>query len=187
MRNRRVFLIGIITAWFPLVPGCQCFQHATQEVRLVVKNTTSGQGAPDAIVTIAPGVDLPGLIRCGERDLTAIECLDEYAERSSSPSSSISGEYVSSTDVDGEVTLVVDSFTQCGIDVGLSGRIFCPICCVNPPVDQVTGVDFYVRVETEASSEILTVEFTPGESVTGEFFEVTVVSIGEPVPVEDFD
>ncbi|MCH8881359.1 MAG: hypothetical protein IID34_15945 [Planctomycetes bacterium] len=54
-------------------------------------------------------------------------------------------------------------------------------------MDEVTGVDFYVRVETDEVSEILTVEFTPGNTVSGEFFEVTVVSIGEPVPVEDFD
>ena len=119
------------------------------------------------------------------RDLIPNECLDEYAERSSSPTSSISGEYVSSTDVDGEVTLVVDSFTQCGIDVGLSRRIFCPICCVTPPADQVTGVDFYVRVATDEASEILSVEFTPGNTVSGEFFEVTVVFIGEPVAVDD--
>ena len=105
--------------------------------------------------------------------MTPEECLDENAALGPNTSSFL-GVYVSSTGVDGEVTLVVDSFSPC--------QPAYP--CQNPPLDEVTGVDFYVRVVTEASSEILTVEFTPGNIVSGEFFEVTILSIGEPIPVD---
>lgn len=177
MKYLRIALLGIIAVLFPLVPGCTCFQHNTQQVVLAVTDAGSDQGLSGRTVTIAPAEDRPGWILCQERNLTPEECLDEYAARSPSPSSSFSGVYVSSTGVDGEVALVVDSNTPC--------QTAYP--CQNPPLDEVTGVDFYVRVETDEVSEILTVEFTPGNTVSGEFFEVTVVSIGEPVPVEDFD
>ena len=180
MRNVRMCLLGMITALLPFVPGCSCFQQNTQQVVLAVTDAGSDQGLSGRIVTIAPAEDRSGWILCQQRNFTPGECLDENA--AVALTSSFLGVYVSSTGVDGEVALVVDSFTPCGIDVGLSGRIFCPICCVNLPADQVTGVDFYVRVETDDSSEILTVEFTPGNTVSGEFFEVTVLSIGEPIP-----
>ena len=177
MRKTRLCVLSIIAVWFPLVPGCTCFQHNTQQVVLAVTDAGSDQGLSGRTVTIAPAEDRPGWILCQERNLTPEECLEEYAARSLSSSSSLSGVYVSSTGVDGAVALVVDSFTPC--------QTAYP--CQNPPLDEVTGVDFYVRVETDEVSEILTVEFTPGNTVSGEFFEVTVVSIGEPVPVEDFD
>ncbi len=177
MRTTRLWVLSIIAVLFPLVPGCTCFQHNTQQAVLAVTDAGSGQGLSGGTVTIAPAEDRSGWILCQERSLTPEECLDEYAERSTSPTSSFLGEYVSSTAVDGGVTLVVDSFSP--------RQPAYP--CQNPPLDEVTGVEFYVRVETEGSTEILTVEFTPGNTVSGEFFEVTVVSIGEPVPVEDFD
>ena len=174
MKYLRIALLGIIAVLFPLVPGCTCFQHNTQQVVLAVTDAGSDQGLSGRTVTIAPAEDRPGWILCQQRNLTPEECLDENAARSLSASSFL-GVYVSSTGVDGEVAFVVDSFTACQT----------AYLCQNPPLDEVTGVDFYVRVETDEVSEILTVEFTPGNTVSGEFFEVTVVTIGEPVSIED--
>ena len=184
MKDVRYCLLGVIAVLLPLVPGCSCGQRNTQQVELAVTNLVSKQGVPDALVTIGAAQNPSGGIPCG--NVTPQECLDEYAATRSSPSPPSSyGSYVALTAVDGRVTLVVDSIAIC---TG-SGRPFDFDPCIGEGglVDQVTGVDFYVRVETDEVSEILTVEFTPGNTVSGEFFEVTVVSIGEPVPVEDFD
>ena len=184
MRNTRLFLVFVIALSFPLVPGCSCGQRNTQQVELAVTDLVSKQGVADALVTIGAAQNPSGGIPCG--NVTPQECLDEYAATRSSPSPPSSyGTYVALTAVDGRVTLVVDSIAIC---TG-SGRPFDFDPCIGEGslVDQVTGVDFYVRVETDEATEILTIEFTPGNSVSGEFFEVTVVSIGEPVRVEDFD
>lgn len=186
MSDKRLFLVCTIALSCALAPGCTCAMEGTQQVDLAVARSASNEGVADAIVTIAPS-QAPsqngfGWINCNE--LTPEECLDTYADRRSSPSPPSSfGTYVASTTVDGRVTLIVDSDTVC---TG-SGRPFDFDPCAPGLLDQVTGVDFYVRVEKDGSSEILTVEFTPGNTISGEFFEVTVVSIGEPVLVEDVD
>ncbi len=183
MRKTRLSVLGIIVILLPLVPGCSCGQDNTQEVELAVASLVSRQGVADALITIAAAEYQSGGLSCG--DLTPEECLDAHAETRSSPNPPSSyGTYVGSTDGDGRVTLVADSSTICRGPIPLFS--FDP-CIEHGLVDEVTGVDFYVRVVTDEATEILTVEFTPGNTVSGEFFEVTVVSIGEPVPVEDFD
>ena len=186
MSNKRLFLVFVTALSFPLAPGCIPIVQGVQEVELVVTALTSNQGVADAIVTIG-AVQHGGLFGVNSLScdgLTPAECLDEYAELGPSPgASSSAGTYVESSDVDGQVVLVVTTTTECE-----PPTTCCPLeFCSNDPEDQVTGVDFYVRVEKDGETEILTVEFTPGNTVSGEFFEVTVVSIGEPVPVEDFD
>lgn len=184
MKDVRYCLLGVIAVLLPLVPGCSCGQRNTQQVELAVTELVSEQGVADALITIGASQYQSGGIPC--RNLTPEECLDVYAATRSFPNPPSSyGTYVGSTDGDGRVTLVVDSIAFC---TG-SGRPFDFDPCTGEGglVDQVTRVDFYVRVETDEVSEILTVEFTPGNTVSGEFFEVTVVSVGEPVPVEDFD
>lgn len=184
MRKTRLWVLGIIAVLLPLVPGCSCGQQNTQQIELAVTSPVSRQGVADALITIAAAQYQSGGLPCS--DLTPEACLDAHAATrpSANPPSSY-GMYVGSTDGDGRVTLVADSTTIC---TG-SGRPFDfdPCSGEGGLVDQVTGVDFYVRVETDDATEILTVEFTPGNTVSGEFFAVTVVSIGEPVRVEDFD
>lgn len=184
MRKTRFCVLGIIAVLLPLVPGCSCGQQNTQQVELGVTSPVSRQGVADALITIAAAQYQSGGLRCS--DLTPEACLDAHAATRPSPNPPSShGTYVGSTDGNGRVTLVADSTTVC---TG-SGRPFDFDPCFGEGglVDQVTGVDFYVRVVTDEATEILTVEFTPGITVAGEFFEVTVVSVGEPVPIEDVD
>ena len=184
MRKTRLFLVFVIALSFSLVPGCSCFRHNTQKVKLELADVASEERVPGAVVTLAPPEGLVGLFlwisdngtSCAKRQITEDECVDLYAQLDLSV---YNGSYVSSSNDDGEVDLVVDSYT---ILSNVSDFL-----AASPSSDQVTGVDFYVRVETDEASEILTVEFTPGNTVSGEFFKVTVVSIGEPIPVEDVD
>ena len=186
MKYLRIGLIGIIAVLFLLSPGCIPIVPGVQRVELAVTGLVSNQGVADAIVTIGPPrqVSMFGVDSIPCVGLTTAECLDRYAELGTFSSGSFSdGKYVASSDDDGQVSLVVTTTTACEPDTRC-----CPLeFCSNDPEDHVTGVDFYVRVEKDGSSEILTVEFTPGNTVAGEFFEVTVVSVGEPVPVEDVD
>ena len=175
MRRTRLWLLGSVAVLLPVVPGCILILPGIQRVELVVTALGSNQRVAEAIVTIgaaqAVGLEF-GVesIYCDE--LTPEECLDQYAALGA-----FGGTYVASTDVDGHVALVVATTSVCE-----PPTTCCPLDpCANDPDDHVTGVQFHVRVVTEASSEILTVEFTPGNTVSGEFFEVTVLSIGEPV------
>lgn len=186
MRKTRFCVLGVIAVLFLLSPGCIPIVPGVQQVGLAITALASNQAVADAIVTIGVprqaglfGVDSLNCV-----GLTTAECLDRYAELgTSSGASSSDGKYVASSDDDGHVALVVTTTTECE-----SATRCCPLeFCSNDPEDHVTGVDFYVRVETDEATEILTVEFTPGNTVSGEDFEVTVVSIGEPVPVEDVD
>ncbi len=186
MRKTRFCVLGIVVVLVPLSSSCIPIVPGIQSVELAVTVLASNQRVADAIVTIgvAQHGGLFGVDSLNCVGLTTAECLDRYAELgTSSGVSSSDGKYVASSDDDGQVALVVTTTTECE-----PATRCCPLeFCSNNPEDHVTGVDFYVRVETDEVSEILTVEFTPGNVVSGEFFEVTVVSIGEPVRVEDFD
>ncbi len=184
--NKRLFLVFVTALSFPLAPGCIPIVLGVQRVELAVTGLVSNQGVADAVVTIGAtqGGELFGVDSLSCAGLTTAECLDRYAELgTSSGASSSDGKYVASSDDDGHVALVVTTTSECE-----SATRCCPLeFCSNDPEDHVTGVDFYVRVEKHGSSEILTLEFTPGNTISGEFFEVTVVSIGEPIATEDFD
>ena len=184
MKTTRLWALGIIAALFLLSPGCIPIVPGVQRVELAVTGLVSNQGVADAIVTIGAAQygELFGVDSLSCVGLTTAECLDRYAELgTSSGASSSDGKYVASSDDDGHVALVVTTTTECE-----PATRCCPLdFCSNDPEDKVTGVDFYVRIETDDATEILTVEFTPGNTVSGEFFEVTVVSIGEPIAVDE--
>lgn len=163
MRKARHFIV--LESMFVLtLTGCVvdwvCI--GTQEITLGLIDVQTAKAVADALVTftLLPTY-LTSVLRHEER-------LDRYGRSALS-------------DESGQVVLTDDYQVVCG------GGLFPFVGPRTPVPDLVTGNTYVLLMETDAAAEILTVEFTPGNTVSGEFFEVTVVSIGEPVPSEDFD
>ncbi len=76
------------------------------------------------------------------------------------------GDGVATTNDEGEAELTLTSGVLCG-----GGDC---------DLDEVTRRLFLVRVKTEVTSEVLTVRMEPGETVSGDAFTVTVISIDPP-------
>ena len=176
MRTVRYDLLLLATVAIIFLPGFQCILQNTQKVELLVTDAVSGQRVSGAVVTIVPSETLPGFLGCGEVTDDA-ECLDIYARplgRSQAWGVPYYGKYVATADTEGEVQLIVDSITYV---TGIFGFLA-------TPVDQVTGTSLLVRAETDAASEILTLDLAREQTISGEFFEITLLSIGEPIPVD---
>jgi hypothetical protein len=74
------------------------------------------------------------------------------------------------TDEKGEVELELDSALPCaGED-----------CEDDEFLDQITGVEFLIGLETPSDADVMTLEMTPFNSKTGDRFTVTVLSIATP-------
>ncbi len=134
-----------------------------QETTLRIVDSETGNATTNAVVTFALRPTSPHSV------LSDDERLDQ---------SGVSAR----TDENGRVLFTEESFILCG---GGPFPFVGPRTYPDPLPDFVTGTTYLVRVETETASEILTVEFTTGNTLSGEFFEVTVVTIDEPVQGED--
>ncbi|MCK4659764.1 MAG: hypothetical protein KAV82_09615 [Phycisphaerae bacterium] len=85
------------------------------------------------------------------------------------------------TDATGHASLVLPTATVCDVAVPII-PVITFTSCPDPLSDQVTGELYLFRVNTEITSEFLPLRMRPGASVSGEFFTLTVVSIGEATP-----
>lgn len=154
---KQVQFCTLIVAVF-LIAGCDAIFPNEQLAEIRIADVASGEDVSSAIVTIAPEYRE----RIAWADLTDDEYLDLDRLQNDSKT----------TGDDGEAVLALYSLTICGW----------PIIC-DPLRDQVTGELYLIRIETDGASEILTVEMSVDNSVSGESFTVTVVSIGQPMLV----
>ena|GEM_PF-6088552 len=147
-----------IVAFGLLLSSCDPGALIRHEYILEIANVTSGEPVANAEVTSWP-----------ENRRYAGESADDYLDRIANEGAT-SIDRSPMTNEAGQVVLTLNSGIICAGEQ----------CTLPAYTDEVTGEVFLVQIETEGSSEILTVEMVVGNRVSGTNFAVTVRSIGEP-------
>lgn len=152
-------LLGILSC-----AGCSVVFYTVQPVELTVSHRATGAATAGARVALVP-------VKGYSSRQTPNEWMDNYLKTmnvGSYPTSRPTN--AGMTDGNGDVSIAADT------SVVIGGGWF---NFAKPLDDRLSGTEYFVRIRTPATAEVVHVQMEPGHQVQGQAFIVDVIKIGE--------